>query len=117
VYIKYRDKTYSSTDLPIFIYFKTDKNRNDFINLLQYYELGTWCKVNCMYFVLAGKSVIKDKRAFIYFRIDEKEEKRTLQRSLFDTNDADNNAMMCAPDDISEEILLKWVQNHLEKLD
>jgi len=53
----------------------------------------------------------------LFFRIDEKEEKRTLQRSLFDTNDADNNAMMCAPDDISEEILLKWVQNHLEKLD
>jgi len=99
VYIKYRDKTYSSIDLPIFIYFKTDKNRNDFINLLQFYELGTWCRVNCMYFVLAGKTVIKDKR------------------SLFDTNDADNNAMMCAPDDIDEDTLLKWVQNHLEKLD
>lgn len=115
--IKYRDKIYSSEDLPIFIYFKTDKNRKDFINLLQYYKLGTFLKVNCMHSVLAGNTVIKDKRAFIYFKIDEKEEKRTLQRSLFEHNDPDNNAMMCAPNDIDEDTLINWVQSYLDSLD
>ena len=115
--IKYRNKVYSSDDIPIFIYFKTDKNREEFVNLLQYYKLGTYCRVNCMHLVFAGKQVIKDKRAFIYFRIDEKEEKRTLQRSLFNIGDTDNNAMLCAPSDISEDNLMLWVEKHLEKLD
>ena len=115
--IKYRNKIYSSEDIPIFVYFKTNKNREDFLNLLQYYKLGTYCKVNCVYFVLAGKTVIKDKRAGIHFCINDKEEKKTLQRSLFNVNDTDNNAMMCAPPDIDEDNLISWVQKHLEILD
>ena len=115
--IKYRNKIYSSEDIPIFVYFKTNKNREDFLNILQYYKIGTYCKINCVYFVLAGKTVIKDKRASIYFCIKENEEKRALQRSLFNINDTDNNAMMCSPTDIKENNLISWVQKHLEALD
>ena len=115
--IKYRDKIYSSEDVPLFVYFKTDANRREFINILQHYVVGTYCRVNCIQFVLAGKAVIKDKRAVMYFCIIDKVEKRTLQRNLFNVPDEDNNAMMCAPADIDENILLDWVQKHLEELD
>ena len=115
--IKYRNNIYSSEDVPLFVYFKTDKNRREFINILQYYKVGTYCRVNCIQFILAGKAVIKDKRTPMFFCIEDKEEKRELQRSLFNAPDEDNNAMMCAPPDIDENILLKWVQKHLEELD
>ena len=115
--IKYKNKIYNSEDLPIFVYFKTDSNRKEFLNQLAIYKLGDFRRITCMHSILAGNTVIKNKRAYIYFKIDEKEEKRLLQRSLWDNNDPDNNAMMCAPTDIKENNLLSWVEKYLDKLD
>lgn len=115
--IKYKNKTFSSEDLPIFVYFKTDSNRKEFLNQLVYYKLGEFCRLTCVHSILAGNTVIKNKRAYTYFKINDKEEKRLLQRSLWDNDDPDNNAMMCAPPDIKENNLLNWVEKHLDLLD
>lgn len=115
--IKYRNKNYSSEDLPIFVYFKTDFNRKEFLSILAHYKLGTYYRITCTHAILAGNTIIKDKKAYIYFRIDEKEEKRLLQRSLWENDEPDNNAMMCAPSDIKETNLLSWVEKNIDRLD
>ena len=114
--IKYRNKIYKSEDLPIFIFFKTDGNRKEFINILEHYKAGTFCRINCVHSILAGNTVIKDKRSPIFFNIEDKEEKRTLQRSLFDNDVDDNNAMMCSPSDTKEDNLISWVEKNLDNL-
>jgi len=116
VNIKYRDQLYKSEDIPIFVYFKTDSNRQDFINDLNDYKVGTFKYIKGIYSVLAGNIVIKDKRANIYFNIENIEEKKILQKSLFDSNVEGNNAMLCSPPDIDETVLLDWVQKKLPEL-
>lgn len=114
--IRYRKQIYSSENIPIFVYFKTDVNRKEFINVLNEYQVGTFKPIKCIHSVLAGNTIIKDKRALVYLNIDDIEEKRVLQRSLFDNDFENNNAMLCSPSDINETVLLDWVQKNLNEL-
>jgi hypothetical protein len=115
VNIKYRNKIYSSNDLPIFVYFKTEDNRQDFINTLNNYQVGTFKPIRCIHSILAGNTLIKDKRSCIQFNIEDVEEKRILQKSLYN-NDEENNAMLCGPGDIDEGILLDWIEKYINKI-
>lgn len=115
--IKYRNKIYSSDSVPLFIFFKTNQNRKEFITVLSGYKLGTYKEINCMYAVLAGSALVKDKRAKIYFSIDNIDEKRNLQKSLFDNDVDQNNAMLCSPTDINENVLYDWIEKNVHKLD
>ena len=114
--IKYRDQLYRSEDIPIFVYFKTDNNRQNFINDLNDYKVGTFKLIKSIHSILAGNTIIRDKRAYIYFNIENIEEKKILQKSLFDSNVEGNNAMLCSPPDIDEDVLLKWVEKNLDEL-
>ena len=114
--IRYRKQIYSSENIPIFVYFKTDGNRKEFLNVLNEYQVGTFKPVKCIHSVLAGNTIIKDKRALVYLNIDDIEEKKILQKSLFDNNFEENNAMLCSPPDIDEDVLLKWVEKNLDEL-
>ena len=113
--IKYRNKTYSSEDIPLFIYFKENDNQKEFLNILRTYNTGEFCKLKCVFSILAGNTVIKDKRAPIYFCIEDDDEKRILQKSLFDNVD-DNNAMICSPPDINERVIGEWVDKNINKI-
>ena len=114
--IRYRKLLYRSEDIPIFVFFKTDSNRQDFINTLNEYKVGTFKPIKGIHSILAGNTVIRDKRANIYLNIENIEEKRILQKSLFDNNFEENNAMLCSPPDIDEDVLLKWVEKNLDEL-
>lgn len=114
--IKYRELLYKSEDVPIFVYFKTDDNRQNFINTLNEYKVGTFKPIKGVHSILAGNTIIKDKRTNIYLNIENIEEKRVLQKNLFDNNFEENNAMLCSPPDIDEAVLLEWVQRNLDKL-
>lgn len=114
--IKYRNKIYNSEDIPIFLYFKNPQQKKDFNVVLANYELGNYTLVKHLYAVLAGKEVIKDKRAKIYFCIDNREEKSVILKSSFDDRDTDNNAMVCSPPDIPEESIVAWIENNLHKM-
>jgi hypothetical protein len=116
VNIKYRELLYKSEDVPIFVYFKTDDNRQNFINTLNEYKVGTFKPIKGVHSILAGNTIIKDKRTNIYLNIENIEEKRVLQKNLFDNNFEENNAMLCSPPDIDEAVLLEWVQRNLDKL-
>lgn len=69
-----------------------------------------------MHAVLAGNTLIKDKRAKIYFSIDNVDEKRNLQKNLFDNDVDENNAMLCSPGDIDENVLHAWIDKNVHKL-
>lgn len=114
--IRYRKQLYRSEDIPIFVFFKTDSNRQIFINDLNEYKVGTFKIIKGIHSILAGNTVIRDKRTNIYLNIENVEEKRVLQKSLFDNNFEENNAMLCSPPDINEAVLLEWVQNKLDEL-
>ena len=114
--IRYRKQLYRSEDIPIFVFFKTDSNRQIFINDLNEYKIGTFKNVKGIHSILAGNTVIRDKRTNIYLNIENIEEKRVLQKSLFDNNFEENNAMLCSPPDINEAVLLEWVQSKLDEL-
>ena len=114
--IKYRELLYKSEDVPIFVYFKTDDNRQNFINTLNEYKVGTFKPIKGVHSILAGNTIIKDKRTNIYLNIENIEEKRVLQKNLFDNNFEENNAMLCSPPDIDEAVLLEWVQRNLDNL-
>lgn len=114
--VKYRNKIYSSTDVPLFFYFKTPKNKNEFIDFLANNLLiKEYKRATSIYVILAGNTVIKDKRAGIYISFDEKEEKKHLQKSIF-FNPEDSNAFLCSPPDIKERDLEIWLERKLECL-
>lgn len=114
--VKYRNKIYSSTDLPLFFYFKNAVNKNEFIDFLANNSLiKEFKKVPSVYVILAGNTVIKDKRAGIYISFDEILEKKHLQKSIF-FNPEDSNAFLCSPPDINENSLEIWLENHIESL-
>ena len=69
-----------------------------------------------MHAILAGSILVKDKRAKIYFSIDNVDEKRTLQKNLFDNDVDENNAMLCSPGDIDENVLHAWIDSNVHKL-
>lgn len=114
--IKYRNKVYSSDNVPLFVFFKTNRNRREFITVLSEYKLGTYREVDCMHAILAGSVLVKDKRAKIYFSIDNIDEKKTLQKNLFDNDVNENNAMLCSPGDINENVLIDWIDKNVHKL-
>lgn len=113
--LKYRNKLYSSDDVPIFLYFRNKENRAEFANLLvQYTKLGEYIVFPCLHSALAGNTIIRDKRSSIYLCIEDAEEKRIIQKSLFDTSEVDSNAVICTPADITEEHLTAWIRKHFD---
>jgi len=116
VIIKYKNKTYSSEDLPIFLYFKCPKDKKDFINLLTiYHKPNIFVKINSVDFILAGNTIIKDKRSAIYINMETIDEKRHIQRYLFNSND-ESNAVISTPPDIRPVILEEWISRHAKNL-
>lgn len=114
--VKYRNKIYSSADLPLFFYFKEIANKNEFIDFLANNSLiKEFKKVSSVHVILAGNTVIKDKRAGIYISFDESIEKKHLQKSIF-FNPEDSNAFLCSPPDINEGTLEVWLEKHIEQL-
>jgi len=114
--IKYKKKTYSSADLPIFLYFKSQKSKREFINDLNNYQvLGEFVVFNCIDFAIAGNTVIKDKRSNIYLSLESIEEKKHIQRYMFNSDD-ESNAVISTPPDIKPRILEEWISKHTKDL-
>lgn len=114
--LKYRNKTYSSEDVPMFLYFKTASHKRSFVTTLVGYKLGTFTEIKDLHSALAGNVVIKDKRAKMFFCIDDKDEKDIIQKCVYEEVSSENNAIICSPPDIKEDILIEWVQKNLDKL-
>jgi hypothetical protein len=116
VILKYKNKTYDSDDLPIFLFFKAYNNKRDFVNTLSNYnEYNKFVRFVSVDVALAGNTVIKDKRSTLYISLDSKEEKQSLQKHIFN-NDEDSNAIISTPPDISPRILEEWIERHVEHL-
>lgn len=114
--IKYKNKEYSSEDLPIFLFFKKLDRKKEFINELNNYNNpNTFIKIYSIDVILAGNAVIKDKRSSIYFNLETIEEKQSLQRQIFNTPE-DSNAIISTPSDIQLDVIEKWVKNNLPHL-
>lgn len=114
--LKYKGKEYNSEDIPLFLLFKNTENKKKFVNSLANHKIGTFTFTKDIHLVLAGNTIIKDKRAKLYFCIDEKEEKNMLSKCLFLDSESDNNSMVCAPSDIPETVIVNWIENNLEKI-
>ena len=114
--VKYRNKIYNSDDIPLFFYFKDSSKKDEFIDFLANNSLiNEFKQIPCIYVILAGNTVIKDKRARVYLSFDEIVEKRALQKSIF-FNPEDSNAFLCSPGDIEERNLEIWIEKHLDNL-
>lgn len=114
--VKYRNKIYSSEDIPLFFYFKEPSKKDDFINFLANNSLiKEFKEIPSIHVILAGNTVIKDKRARIYISFDETVEKKALQKSIF-FNPKDSNAFLCSPGDIEERNLEIWIEKHIDDL-
>lgn len=114
--LKYKNKKYDSDDVPLFLYFKSNKNKREFIDVLANYDINNdFVPVRCVDIALAGNTLIKDKRADLFIKIPSKEEKKDIQRYLFDSND-DSNAVISTPPDIKPRILEEWISKHTKDL-
>jgi len=114
--LKYRNKTYSSDDLPIFLFFRKDANKRNFINELNNYtKPDTFIKITSIDVVLAGNTIIKDKRSSLYFSLKTIEEKQCLQRQIFNTPE-DSNAIISTPADIELRIIEQWIEKNVINL-
>lgn len=114
--LKYKNKVYSSEQLPIFLFFKTKKKKRDFINdLANYVTPGQFAKIQSVDVALAGSTVIKDKRSTLQFSLESLEEKRSLQVQIFNT-DEDSNAIISTPPDIKLPIIQKWIESNVHHL-
>ena len=81
--IKYKNKIYDSDDIPIFIFFKTSQNRKEFIKIINYYSnYNSFLSINSIHTILAGNTVIKDKRSPLAVAIKTREEKICIQKNL-----------------------------------
>ena len=114
--IKYKNKLYCSDDIPLFLYFKSEVNKREFVNILSNYQIGTFQQIYCVHAILAGSRIIKDKRTAIFMNIDDINEKKVLQKNLFDNPDDGINAMICSPGDIQEQVIQDWVENNIDKI-
>jgi hypothetical protein len=115
VKIKYRDKIYNSDDIPLFFYFKTSDKKDDFVTFLANNLLiNEFRPIPYVHVVLAGNTLIKDKRARVYLSFNEIEEKRALQKSIH-LNPKDSNAFLCSPPDIEERSLELWIEKYVEQ--
>lgn len=114
--LRYKNKTYSSDDLPIFLFFKKNTNKRNFINELNNYNNpDTFVKFTSIDVALAGNTVIKDKRSYLYINLKTIEEKQSLQRQIFNTPE-DSNAIISTPSDIELRIIEMWVEKNLDNL-
>lgn len=114
--LKYKNKIYSSNDLPIFLFFKKNSNKRDFINELNNYNtLDSFVRITSVDVALAGNMVIKDKRSALYFNLETLEEKQSLQRHIFNTPE-DSNAIISTPGDIELRVIEKWIEKHVDYL-
>ena len=114
--LKYKDKIYSSENLPIFLYFKKNANKRNFINELNNYSKpNSFVKITSVDVALAGNAVIKDKRSTLYFSLETIEEKQSLQRQIFNTPE-DSNAIISTPGDIELRIIEQWIEKYIEHL-
>lgn len=111
--LKFKDKEYDSEDVPLFLMFKSSLNKKNFINSLVTYKLGTYVNTKDIKVALAGNVCIKDKRIKLYYCIKEKEEKNMLTKCMFLDENTDNNSMVCAPSDIPETVITRWIENNL----
>jgi len=116
VVLKYKNKTYDSNDLPIFLYFKKNNNKRDFINTLSNYnEFKNFTKFTSIDVAIAGNTVIKDKRSSIYIKFETKNEKQCLQRHIFNESE-ESNAIISSPGDIGPTVLGEWIERHIDHL-
>ena len=114
--LKYKNKYYDSGDVPLFLYFKSNKNKDEFINILANLDIvNEFIPVKCVSIALAGNLIIKDKRAQLFVRIPEKEEKKEIQRYLFDSYD-ESNAVISTPPDIQPPVLEEWINRYTKDL-
>jgi hypothetical protein len=116
VKVKYRNKIYSSEDIPIFFYFKEVSKKDEFITFLANNSLiNEYKQIPAIHAILAGNTIIKDKRARIYLSFDEDIEKKVLQKSIF-FNPQDSNAFLCSPSDIEERNLEIWIEKYIDSI-
>lgn len=112
--IKYKNKTYSSEDLPIVLFFKTVNKRGDFINDITTYVIpGKFVPIDSIDVILAGNTIIKDRRATTHIKFESIEERQALQKQVFNTPE-DSNAIISTPGDIAPEILEQWISRYAE---
>ena len=110
--LKYKDITYSSEDVPLFLYFKTEKSKKEFItNLSNYTVPNIFIRITSVDVALAGNVVIKDKRSALYIKIESIEERQSIQKHIFNTGE-DSNAIISTPPDIEERVLEQWIDKH-----
>lgn len=113
--LKYRNKKYSSEDVPLFLYFKNESSKEDFINILVSYTPNTFVRLDCIEFAIAGNTVIKDKRSGLYINLETMEEKKDIQRYVYNSTD-ESNAVISSPPDIRPVILEEWICKHTKNL-
>lgn len=114
--VKYKNKKYNSEDLPIFLYFNVLTKKRDFIdNLAKYKHYENFEKFSNIHAILAGNTLIKDKRFPIYLNFNSLEEKQNLQRHIFNT-DEESNAIVFSPGDIKPSILCEWIEKNINRL-
>jgi len=115
VILKYKNKKYSSEDLPIFLYFKTETHKKDFINKLMSYTPNEFVRFDCVDIALAGNTLITDKRSALYINLKTLEEKKHIQRYMFDAEE-NSNAVISTPPDIKPSTLEEWIERHTKDL-
>ena len=114
--LKYKNKFYSSEDLPILLFFKSLPNKRNFINEVSNYVLSKeFIKLTSIDVVLAGNTVMKDKRCTIYLKFESLEEKKSLLRQIHNTPE-DSNAVISTPEDIEIPIIEKWIESYVSEL-
>jgi len=115
VIVKYKNKKYSSEDLPIFLYFNSTEAKRIFINdLANYNILNQFVHFTSIDFALLGNTAVKSKRAKLYISLDSIEEKKHIQRYLFNSDD-ESNAVISTPPDIRPRTLEEWIRRHLSE--
>jgi len=116
VVLKYKNKLYSSDDLPILLFFKSAKNKREFVNEINNYtDFKEFFKLLSVDVALAGNTVIKDKRSSLSIKFESLAEKKSLQKQLFD-NIEDSNAVISTPLDINIQVLKEWIESNAEHL-
>lgn len=114
--LKYKNKIYSSEDLPILLFFKALSNKRNFINeVSNYVSPKEFIKLTSIDVALAGNTVMKDKRCTIYLKFESLEEKKSLLRQIHNTPE-DSNAVISTPEDIEIRIIEMWIERHVSDL-
>lgn len=114
--LKYKNKIYSSEDLPILLFFKSLPNKRNFINEVSNYAAPKeFIKLTSIDVALAGNTVMKDKRCTIYMKFESLEEKKSLLRQIHNTPE-DSNAVVSTPDDIEISVIERWIESYVTDL-